>query len=456
MRHHLRLLLPLVLLISSCLPVHSQAQIRAPLRVHPQNPRYFTDGSGKAIYLTGSHTWCNLSNYYFPGNDETCNLDWTAYLNFLTQHNHNFIRMWRFELTGMEIHPWQRSGPGTANDGKPKINFNQFNKAYFDRLRQRIIDARDRGIYVGIMLFDGSFSESFWDEHIFNPNNNAQGIDGGGSDTQTLNNSQKVAVQEAYIKKVIDTVNDLDNVLYEISNESNANSVQWQYHMINLVKSYEAGKPKQHPVGMTATYPDGTMADLLNSPADWISPGGDVWDDYRDDPPAADGRKVIITDTDHTGVSSANKPETVWKNFTRGNQTILMEGPDLVSDSTYEPARKAAGQTLTYANKMSLAAMTPQGSLSSTGYALAKAGSEYLVYQPNGGSFTVNLQSATYQVEWFNPNSGQTSSGGTVSGGGSKSFTPPFAGAAVLWLLRPDAVVAMPAPRNLRLIGNNK
>ena len=100
--------------------------------------------------------------------------------------------------------------------------------------------------------------------------------------------------------------------------------------------------------------------------------------------------------------------------------------------------------------------MTPQGSLSSTGYALAKAGSEYLVYQPNGGSFTVNLQSATYQVEWFNPNSGQTSSGGTVSGGGSKSFTPPFAGAAVLWLLRPDAVVAMPAPRNLRLIGNNK
>ena len=28
-----------------------------PLRVHPANGRYFTDASGRAIYLTGSHTW---------------------------------------------------------------------------------------------------------------------------------------------------------------------------------------------------------------------------------------------------------------------------------------------------------------------------------------------------------------------------------------------------------------
>ena len=31
-----------------------------PLRVNPANRRYFTDGSGKAIYLAGSHTWANL------------------------------------------------------------------------------------------------------------------------------------------------------------------------------------------------------------------------------------------------------------------------------------------------------------------------------------------------------------------------------------------------------------
>jgi len=33
---------------------------QGPLRVHPDNPRYFTDGSDRVIYLTGSHTWANL------------------------------------------------------------------------------------------------------------------------------------------------------------------------------------------------------------------------------------------------------------------------------------------------------------------------------------------------------------------------------------------------------------
>ena len=42
------------------------APATGPLRVHPQNPRYFTDGSKntagalRVVYLTGSHTWANL------------------------------------------------------------------------------------------------------------------------------------------------------------------------------------------------------------------------------------------------------------------------------------------------------------------------------------------------------------------------------------------------------------
>ena len=42
--------------------------MNGPLRLHPQNPRYFTDGgknpdgSLRAVYLTGSHTWDNLQD----------------------------------------------------------------------------------------------------------------------------------------------------------------------------------------------------------------------------------------------------------------------------------------------------------------------------------------------------------------------------------------------------------
>jgi hypothetical protein len=37
-----------------------------PLRVHPANPRYFTDDTGRAIYLTGSHTWANFQEIKLP------------------------------------------------------------------------------------------------------------------------------------------------------------------------------------------------------------------------------------------------------------------------------------------------------------------------------------------------------------------------------------------------------
>jgi hypothetical protein len=36
-----------------------QGQARM-LRVLTANPRYFTDGSGRAVYLTGSHVWWSL------------------------------------------------------------------------------------------------------------------------------------------------------------------------------------------------------------------------------------------------------------------------------------------------------------------------------------------------------------------------------------------------------------
>jgi hypothetical protein len=40
---------------------------RGTLRKHPTNPRYFTDDSGQAIYLTGSHAWAVLQDMWLEG-----------------------------------------------------------------------------------------------------------------------------------------------------------------------------------------------------------------------------------------------------------------------------------------------------------------------------------------------------------------------------------------------------
>ena len=92
-----------------------------PLKVHPTNARYFSDGSGRVVYLTGSHTWNNLQDKgdKYPPRA----FDFTAYLDFLQQHNHNFIRLWAWEHTktnnNQYFYPsvYRRAGPGVALDG---------------------------------------------------------------------------------------------------------------------------------------------------------------------------------------------------------------------------------------------------------------------------------------------------------------------------------------------------
>ena len=72
------------------------APASGPLRVSTANPRYFANGSGHIVYLTGSHTWTSLQD--IGASDPPPAFDFTRYLDFLEKHHHNFIRLWRQEL----------------------------------------------------------------------------------------------------------------------------------------------------------------------------------------------------------------------------------------------------------------------------------------------------------------------------------------------------------------------
>ena len=121
-----------------------------------------------------------------------------------------------------------------------------------------------------------------WKYHPFNRENNINGLDGDpnrdgrGSETHTLQIPEVTRIQEAYVRKVLDTVDDLDNVLYEISNESNPDSQPWQYHLINYIKAYEAARATPHPVGMTVAWPAGSNPGVFGSAGsgDVVSPSG--------------------------------------------------------------------------------------------------------------------------------------------------------------------------------------
>ena len=83
--------------------------------------------------------------------------------------------------------------------------------------------------------------------------------------------------------------------------------------------------------------------------------------------------------------------------------------------------------------------MTPSDHLVISGiaYSLANIGQEYVIYLPDGGSVTVDLSDAsgTLNVKWYDPKTGRYYDEGTVIGGGSERFTPPFSGDAVLHII---------------------
>jgi hypothetical protein len=432
-----------------------------PLRVHPTNPRYFADPRGRAVYLTGSHNWNSFQDRGPSVPPPTFNFE--AYLDVLERQNHNFIRLWVWEHA--QWAPWtadrvvfrplafRRTGPGRARDGDLRFDLHAFDQAYFDRLRARVVAARDRGIYVAVMLFEGWSIDTKgktgnpWPGHPFHRDNNVNGIDGDpdrdgeGRETHMLAVPAVGELQRAYIRKVVDTLNDLDNVLWEVSNESHTRSTEWQYDVIRFIKAYEATLPAQHPVGMTAQYPGGKNGPLFESPADWISPVHEAGAPYRSDPPPASGEKVVVSDTDHLwGIGGDGT--WVWKTFTRGLHPIYMDPFDNdASGRNRQPslsARRAMGQTLVWTRRMDLAAMTPRPDLASSRYCLANPGQEYLVYVPNTSAVTVDLSAVDGRVavEWFDPATGQSFRGGPVRGGGSRTLSAPFTGERVLYLKR--------------------
>jgi hypothetical protein len=426
------------------------------LRVLEQNPRYFGNGTGKAVYLTGSHVWWNLGGPDWSSScgDAESSFTWPGYLDLLVRNHHNFIRLWRVEHTrwsecGGEIRnplqPWLRTGPGLGADGEPRFDLTRFDPAFFDRLRYRVASARARGIYVSVMLFDGWSLHAgaqpwAWDGHPFNGANNVNGIegdldgDGRGTEIDTLADPEIVAIEKRYVKKVVQTVNSFDNVLYEIANESGGWSVPWQRELVRYVKALQRARGEPRPVGMTYPHPGSNNAQLFASPADWISPWSPA---YISDPPAGDGRKVILSDTDHhCGVCGDDG--WPWRTFMRGLNPIYMDAVDLdTPDPAAEAIRRALGQTRRLAGRFDLAASRPRPGLATTRYALAAGMRQILAYQPGSGPFRVDLRGTRgrYTAEWFTPGSGSTvRRRGTIRAGSLRVFTPPFAGSAVLFL----------------------
>jgi hypothetical protein len=497
----------------------AQGTISSPLRALTSNPNYFSDAAGTPVYLAGSHTWNTLQDWGTGGSIQP--LDFGAYVNMLLRHRHNFTLLWRTELpkfcgmptTGrssldfsVNMQPWQRTGPGIASDGGLKFDLNKFDEDFFDWVRSRVLQLNASGIYAGIYLFTGEWLLSFRcsnDGYPFTGPNNVNGVDdGGGLESITMNAPNVItAIQDAYVEKMIDVLNDLPNVLWIVSEEAPASSMWWNKHLIAHVRSYESKKPVQHPIGYAAHSMDQrgftrrlmdtlrrgnntglwssvSDATIYNSNADWVAPSTRI-SPIRSCGSGAPSCKVNVNDSDHSYFGMWNETAEqnrafVWKNFLNGNHVLFMDPYEIyypnenrnicllpvhgvcsAPDARWDNVRDNIGYTRNYASRVNLAAMRPQPNLFSSGYGLANTGGsnpEYLSYVSSGSTLTIDLTATPVKlsIEWFNPSIGVVVPGGTIVGGASRTLIAPFSSDAVLYLQNAPSNVSPTAPGRLQ------
>ena len=460
---------------ASCSAQPTRAGLPGPLTVSA-NPNYFQDRNGHALALFGSHTWNSFQDWGTNGSPSA--FDFTAFSNFLVAHGQNFTMLWRSELPKFcglatmadgskpEIttrsQPWLRTGPGTASDGGARFDLSKFDQAYFDRLRSRVTQLNDAGVWVAVYLFTGEWLNALrcsTDGYPLTGGNNVNSIDdGGGNGSMTMLSPNAITdVQQAMVDKTIDTLNDLPNVLWAVSEEASSKTIWWQQHMIAHVRAYEAAKPYKHPIGIGAMEFGTPDSAIIDTDADWVAPYARV------SSPSTCGSgsprcKVNINDSDHSYFGMWNDSphanrKYAWENFTRGSQVAFMDpytvhysresrnlcasptnGVCAAPDPRWDNFRDTLGYLVAYSRKMNLIAARDQAGLSSTSYCLGETpaiGTELLVYAPVGGTFVVNLSSAagrTMHYEWFDPESGGVVATGALRGGdANQSFSTPSA-----------------------------
>lgn len=428
------------------------------LTISETNPRYFIDGNGNPVILAGIQTWNDIQDMGVGSPPPV--FDHAAYLDFAQARGGNVLRVWAWEqsrwsseVDNTNIYFWpnvyaRSSTPGNL-DGGNKFDLDSFNQDYFDRLRARVLSARAHGFYCIVMFFNGwstrlyiPYSPGYYqpfDGHPYNASNNINSIDGDtnddgdGIEIQENSIPAVTAYQKALIAKFIDTLNDLDNVLWEVANEAGSSSLDWHEELIAYIHTYEATKPKQHLVGANNNY---TVVESIVG-VDWVSAGS--VDPGMDAPPARAATRPNIMDSDHNGgIVNGWNP---FRHFCQGHGGILYmdeydgtaigggaTGADTRATVVCEYTRYNLGYVLDYAARMDLLNCTPQGALCSTGYCLRKADAEYICYQPGSGDFTLNLTEAsgTFNIEWLKCADGTVQTGGTTTGGATRTLTPPW------------------------------
>jgi len=238
--------------------VRAASAADAPIALHPDNPHYLLFRGKPTILITSTEHYGAVLNGDF---------DFLPYLQELQAKKLNLTRTFSgvyrelpgtFNITDNTlapkthdkfICPWARSDTPGATDGGNKFDLTKFNPAYFDRLKNFISEAGNRGVVVELVLFCTTYDDQLWKGSPQNAINNVNGIGRMNREQlYTLKDKEMVGVHDALVRKMAAELKDFDNLYFEICNEPYFAGVadDWQAHISATLADAEKDFPARH------------------------------------------------------------------------------------------------------------------------------------------------------------------------------------------------------------------
>jgi hypothetical protein len=244
---------------------------------------------------------------------------------------HNFTRGWFWEdgyyspLPYVEEQDSYRLSP-------------PYSERYLKRLRQRVRAAHRRGLFVSVMLFQGWSMDDRggfrdpdpWPVSPYNSDNTDERVT---KQNAALHIGLAQSQQLEYLSFVARKLCKEPNIIWEIVNEAHPGSLgtdnasNWQRNILEGLRSECKRRltwvscPLQTMVSPSDRQ---RMTEILmGMDSDIVTPCRPTPESVEN-PKMADGRKVIIADTDHFTPDDVT-PEWVWKAFLRGQHPIFMD-----------------------------------------------------------------------------------------------------------------------------------
>ncbi len=215
-----------------------------PIRLHPENPRYFSWRGKPRVLIGASESYCAVANSAF---------DYRTYLDTIAADGSNLTRLMTGILVegsqgrssmgvpkGKLLPPWKRSDiPGYAGGGN-KFDLTRWDPAYFERLRDFVAEAGKRGIVVNLVIFSPLFNETHWRLSPFNPANNVNGIDAAllpHGIASLDRHGGLLPFQEALVGKLVIELRPFDNVIYELNytRAMDHMTLEWERHILEVL-----------------------------------------------------------------------------------------------------------------------------------------------------------------------------------------------------------------------------